>query len=45
LLQHRFAQPLGVSLSGLRNLDYLLRDDIVGNVAAIKRRSEINAIS
>jgi hypothetical protein len=37
LLQHRFAQPLGVSLSGFRNLDYLLRNDIVGTVAAINK--------
>jgi hypothetical protein len=45
LLQHRFAQPLGVSLSGFRNLDYLLRNDIVGKVAAINKPKRISVIS
>jgi hypothetical protein len=35
LVQHGFAQPLGVPLSGFCKLNWLLRDDIVGNVAAI----------
>jgi hypothetical protein len=37
LLQHGFAQPLGVAFAGFRKLDYLLRDDIVGNVASINK--------
>jgi hypothetical protein len=37
LLQHRFAQPFRVSLSGFRDLDYLLRDDVVGDIAAINK--------
>ena len=37
MLQHGFAQPLGIALPGFRKLDYLLRDDIVGNVAAINK--------
>jgi hypothetical protein len=45
LLQHRFVQPLGVSLSGFRNLDYLLRNDIVGRVAAINKPKRYRVIS
>ena len=37
MLQHGFAQPLGIAFAGFRKLDYLLRDDIVGNVAAINK--------
>ena len=37
LLQHGFAQPLGVPLSGFCKLDEFLRDEIVGDVAAINK--------
>ncbi|MET0224787.1 MAG: hypothetical protein ABW346_10480, partial [Terrimicrobium sp.] len=37
LLQHSFAQTFGIAFAGFRKLDYLLRDDIVGNVAAINK--------
>jgi hypothetical protein len=37
LLQHGFAQPLGVALSGFHKLDYLVSHYIIGNVAAIKK--------
>ena len=36
-VQHGFAQPLGIAFAGFRKLDYLLRDDVVGNVAAINK--------
>ena len=36
-VQHGFAQPLGIAFAGFRKIDYLLRDDIVGNVAAINK--------
>ena len=45
LLQHAFGQPLGIALPGFRKLDYLLRDDIVGNVAAINKPQRNSAIS
>ena len=37
LLQHCFAQPLGIAFPGFRKLDYLLRDYIIRNVAAINK--------
>ncbi len=37
LLQHGFAQPLGVALPGFRKLDDLVRNYIIGNVASIKK--------
>ena len=37
MLQHGFAQPLGVALSRFRKLDDLAGDYIIGNVAAIKK--------
>jgi hypothetical protein len=37
LPQHAFAQLLGIAFAGFRKLDYLLRDDVVGNVAAINK--------
>jgi hypothetical protein len=37
LVQHSLAQPLGIAFAEFRKLDYLLRDDIVGNVAAINK--------
>jgi hypothetical protein len=35
LLDHRFAQPLGVPLPGIRLLDDLVRNHIIGYVVAI----------
>ena len=37
MLQHGFAQPLGVALPGFRMLDDLARNYIIGNVPAIKK--------
>jgi hypothetical protein len=37
LLQHRFAQPFGIAFARFRKLDYLLRDDIVANVATMNK--------
>jgi len=37
LLHHRCAQPLGVPLPGIRLLDDLVRNHIIGDVVAIKK--------
>jgi hypothetical protein len=42
LLQHGFAQPLGVALPGFRMLDDLARNYIIGNVPAKKKGGAIS---
>jgi len=37
LLHHRCAQPLGVPLPGIRLLDDLVRNHIIGDIVAIKK--------